>query len=181
MDIPLIASGSINDSVKTFLDASESKKHPQQVEWSDLSDLPGGKYPTSFQYAFSVDLSERQDFRLCLGANKYSEFGSTRLAQRLTKSLGYVFGAIKIRAGGPAGQLRELEAKPEAMILHCGRSIMGGHFVTLILDHGRWVLLDNDKEPQVLEKPEVYLKENKFYPYLVHYRFSSIEEAGRVI
>ncbi|MGI9280845.1 MAG: hypothetical protein ACR2PX_14650 [Endozoicomonas sp.] len=128
LDIPLIASGSINDSVKAFLDAPESKKHPQQVEWSDLSDLPGGKYPTSFQYAFSVDLSERQDFRLCLGANKYSEFGSTRLAQRLTKSLGYVFGAIKIRAGGPAGQLRELEAKPEAMILHCGRSIMGGHF-----------------------------------------------------
>ncbi|WP_269078730.1 hypothetical protein [Endozoicomonas numazuensis] len=42
----------------------------------------------------------------------------------------------------------------------------------LINDRGRWILLDNDQEPLVLENPEDVLRENKLYPYLIHYRFA---------
>ncbi|KEQ19061.1 hypothetical protein [Endozoicomonas numazuensis] len=44
---------------------------------------------------------------------------------RLLGRWGHAFKTIRIPAGSDTGQIQELEAHPEAMILHRGSSIMG--------------------------------------------------------
>ena len=182
--VPLAADGDIQKSLDAFLQSELVCRWTPQ-ELAGARDLPAqGRdgYRTRQTTEIKTNPARLTGFTLCLKNTEVKNIRGRFKDQKMTAacegSIKKVFDEISLPVTDPeTGHKHRLRASPGFIIFHNGQDYQSGHYVSLWLQDSGWVLNDDDHSAIVLREPEVFLKENNTYPYLVEYRVTGIEPA----